>query len=80
MNDECRIMKGERWQPIADGTDKPRATSYQKAYWPNKPISSQTQGRNWNAMRVASRGVALVAGRDVERCGRALDAGCEVKQ
>ena len=39
-----------------------------KAQWPNKAIWSQAQGRNGDTLRVASRGVGLVAGR-VERSG-----------
>ncbi len=68
----------ERKRPVTD--HGPRITNPPKPQWPNKPISSQTQGRSGDMMRVASRGVALVAGRDVECCVPASDAGCEVKQ
>ncbi len=41
-----------------------KVTACKKPHWPNKPIASQTQGRNCDTTRIASRGVGLVARRE----------------
>ncbi len=66
---ECGFRIAEWRATVASHQSRfDKVTAVAKAQWPNKPISSQVQGRNWDTMRVASRGVGLVAGLEVERC------------
>ncbi len=56
-------QRRERQQPVtAYGS---RITNHANAHWPNEPTASQTQGHEWDTTGIASRGVGLVAGREI---------------
>ncbi len=73
---DCGLRNGERWpRGTSHGsTNSPQANHEpgEKAQWPNEPTAPQVKGLNWDAMRVASCGAGLVAGRDVARCVREM--------